>query len=391
MMGEALSQALDVRSRAIQWLAAERLPQWDLFFAVAGELHGAAEGLWHGIDARHPLYAHPSATAAATAMLDIHRALDRMIGKLAEAAGDAAICVFNLGGMGPNTCDVPSMVLLPELLHRHAFGKALLTLPKAWTANPNCLPILEQGEDWDDVMKALWTIDPSGEPRTVEPSKVRAAAKRLPEPIKRLLREVRRDAIHWYSRHAPPPRLEVGYLVSYWYRHYWPRMQAFTFPSFFDGRIRINLTGRERHGIVELSRYEETCEAIETLLKECRDPRTGEPVVAAIERATGDPLALPDSGSDLTVVWRGTAAAIEHPRLGLIGPVPLRRTGGHTPHGIAYVVASGLEPGERRGVHSSIDIVPTIVQLLGAKPAARVAGKSLLSSASQLASSTAPA
>ena len=36
-MGEALSGALDVRSRAARWLATERLPDWDLFIAVAGE------------------------------------------------------------------------------------------------------------------------------------------------------------------------------------------------------------------------------------------------------------------------------------------------------------------------------------------------------------------
>ena len=32
-----------------------------------------------------------------------------------------------MGGMGPNYSDVPSMVLLPELLYRHAFGQPLLT------------------------------------------------------------------------------------------------------------------------------------------------------------------------------------------------------------------------------------------------------------------------
>ncbi len=39
----------------------ERLPDWDLFIAVAGEAHGAVEGLWHGIDPSHPLHGHPSA------------------------------------------------------------------------------------------------------------------------------------------------------------------------------------------------------------------------------------------------------------------------------------------------------------------------------------------
>lgn len=168
-------------------------------------------------------------------------------------------------------------------------------------------------------------------------------------------------------------------MPGYHYRHHWPRMPAFALPSFLDGLIRINLRGREKYGFVELSQYEETCRTLETLLRECRDPRTGEPTVATIERAsTSNPLALAGSESDLLVVWRDVAAALEHPRLGLIGPVPLRRTGGHTCQGIAYVAAPGLEPGER-GVRPSCDIVPTIVRLIEAEPTTRLVGEDLLS------------
>jgi hypothetical protein len=97
-----------------------------------------------------------------------------------------------------------------------------------------------------------------------------------------------------------------------------------------------------------------------------------------VERAdTANPLALNGSESDLLVVWRGVATALEHPRLGLIGPVPLRRTGGHTGrHGVAYVVAPGMPPGDR-GVRSAFDVVPTLIELLGCPPVAGVTGTSL--------------
>jgi predicted AlkP superfamily phosphohydrolase/phosphomutase len=373
LMGEALSQALDVRGRAAQWLAAERFPEWDFFFAVTGELHSAAEGLWHGVDAGHPLNTHPSAGAAGAAVLDIHRALDRMIGQLTKAAGDAVIIAFNMGGMGPNQCDIQSMVLLPELLYRHAFGRPLLRVPPAWAATPNCLPILDEQESWDTA-----TASCVPQPEAAPAGAVRGIARHLPEPVKDLLRGARSAAANWRSRHAPA-RGELDYMPAYRYRHHWPQMPAFAFPSFLDGRIRINLRGREQHGIVEPSQYEETCRTLETLLRECRDPRTGEPSVATIERAsTADPLALTASESDLLIVWRDVAAALEHPRLGLVGPVPLRRTGGHTCQGIAYVAAPGLEPGDR-GVRPSCDIVPTIVQLLGVEPSTRLVGNNLLS------------
>ena len=377
LMGERLCHALDVRGRAAQWLATERFPDWDFFFAVAGELHGAAEGLWHGIDAGHPLNNHRSGAAAADALLEIHRALDRMIGKLVNAAGDAVVIAFNMGGMGPNECDVQSMVLLPELLYRNAFGRPLLTLPSAWTANPNRIPILDEHEDWETARQS-WVPEPNG---TESAGNLRAAASRLPEPIKRVLRGVRSAVVDRRFGQAPAETViqDVGYIPSYAYRHHWPLMPAFAVPAFLDGRIRINLRGRERDGIVELSRYEETCRTLEMLLFECRDPRTGGPAVEAIERSTTDnPMTLGRSDSDLLVVWSGSATAIEHPRLGLIGPVPYRRTGGHTRHGIAYLAAPGLEPGER-GVRSSHDVVPTIVELLGAEPITRLTGKSLLS------------
>ena len=69
-------------------------------------------------------------------------------------------------------------------------------------------------------------------------------------------------------------------------------MPAFALPSFYDGRIRLNLRGRERDGVVDPADYERVCDDIEQLLRECRDPRTGEPVLAAVERVAGDPFAI---------------------------------------------------------------------------------------------------
>lgn len=378
-MGEALSRALDVRSRAACWLATERLPDWDLFIAVVGEVHGAVEGLWHGVDPSHPLHGHPSAAAAARALVDVHRALDRMLGELMSAEGNAAVVAFNMGGMGPNHSDVPSMVLLPELLYRHAFGHPFLTVPSEWTAAPNSVPIREEGDSWSESSEA-WVPPMSAEgPDPPFSGALLSVARRLPGPVKGVLKGVRAAVADWRSHGEPTARQDLHWQPALRYRHHWPQMPAFALPSFYDGRVRINLQGRERHGMIEPSRYEETCRGLEAMLRECRDPRTGEPVVDSIERAwTRNPLALAGSESDLLVVWRGVVAALEHPRLGLIGPVPLRRTGGHTgPYGMAYVAAPGLEP-EDRGVRSAFDVVPTIVRLLGHQPPAHITGKSLL-------------
>jgi predicted AlkP superfamily phosphohydrolase/phosphomutase len=377
-MGEALSQALGVRSRGARWLMTERLQDWDLFIAVAAETHGAIEALWHGVDPSHPLHGHPSAAAASQALVDVHRALDRMVGELVSVAGNAAIVAFSMGGMGPNDSDVPSLVLLPELLYRHAFGHSLLAIRPEWTTAPGGLPVLDEKDSWSRASQA-WVPMPTKKPEPAFSGGLLSLARRLPRPVKDVLRGARAAVAGWHSDGEPTLRLDLHWQPALRYRDYWPRMPAFALPSFYDGRIRINLRGRERHGMIDPSRYEETCAGLETMLRECRNPRTGEPVVDTIERAwTRNPLALTGSEADLLVVWRGVAAALEHPRLGLIGPVPLRRTGGHTgPHGMAYVVAQGLAPGDR-GVRSAFDVVPTLVRLLGDQPPAHLSGESLV-------------
>jgi hypothetical protein len=109
-----------------------------------------------------------------------------------------------------------------------------------------------------------------------------------------------------------------------------------------------------------------------------RDSRTGEPAVADVKRnRRGDPFALHGDECDLTITWRGSAFGLQHPELGLLGPVPYRRTGGHSgPHGFAWISAPGLDPGDR-GVTAASDVAPTILDLLGA-PNARVTGRSVL-------------
>jgi hypothetical protein len=266
------------------------------------------------------------------------------------------------------------MVLLPELLYRHAFGRSLLTVPTAWAAAPRTVPILAEDERWET---SKLVSRPA--PAPVEPGALRRAARSLPIPVRAVLKGVRAGLVSWRSPAAPRRGPDLVWQPAYHYGAHWPQMPAFALPSFYDGRIRINLRGRERDGIVEPVHYEATCRELETLLRECRDPRTGEPAVADIERAaTRNPLALASSECDLLVVWRSPAAALEHPRLGLVGPVPLRRTGGHTGrHGVAYVAGRGVDPGDR-GVRSAFDVAPAIAELLGAKSRAAMSGASLL-------------
>lgn len=105
---------------------------------------------------------------------------------------------------------------------------------------------------------------------------------------------------------------------------------------------------------------------VEAVLRACRDPRTGQPLVARMDRpVVADPLVVPADHADLVVYWNGSAVALEHPALGLVGPVPYRRTGGHTrPLGFCHLSGPGSAPGQ--GEHCSVsDLAPTIAALAG--------------------------
>lgn len=350
-MGDALVEALRVRQKGALWLMNERFPDADVFFAVTGELHSAFEGLWHGVDPGHPMHSHPSAGEAGAAILKIHRAIDRFVAALVEAAGDCQVVVFSMGGMGPNVSDLQSMILLPELLYRNEFGRSFLRVPDAWSADLQAISPVPTNGRWD-VVKDCY-------PNQRPPSKRSDA--RFAGLGRRLIRKFLPA-----GQPAPDARENrVSWQPTTFYREYWPQMRAFALPSYYDGRIRINLAQREAQGKVAVEDYEATCTELTNLLDACRDARTGESIVADIERPRiAHPLDLDSSDADMTIVWKGTSNGFKHPDHGLIGPVPYRRTGGHTgPHGVAYFAQTPLPLGYH-GVTSSFDVAPTIAELV---------------------------
>jgi hypothetical protein len=164
------------------------------------------------------------------------------------------------------------------------------------------------------------------------------------------------------------------------YAPYWPAMDAFALPSFYDGRIRINLAGRERLGRIAVDDYHRFREALEAELVALRDPVTGEPAVERLHHPQhDDPRQLHDTEPDIEIVWRqATLTALASDRLGTIGPAPIRRTGGHTGgDGVVYLLNSPLPAGDY-GRHSAFDVAPTVAELAGDPDFARLSGRSLL-------------
>ncbi len=407
---DALADALVVgaqsRTEICRWLL-ERDPDWELFMTVFSEPHSVNEALWHGVDDAPLVAAAGTSALAGRRLRDVYRAVDDALGKLiADLPNDTTVVVFSLHGSQRNETDIPSMVLLPELLYRLHTGEQYLHQPDsaAWAAGNHPIVVPDAATSWPDYM--LQAVPGERETETALPT----WRSRVPEPAKvayRAARDVARSFTASRGRHdgdgrsTDPVRLgalgrpipdettltpaEVGVLrtsvdwqLATRYRHAWAQMRAFALPTFYDGRIRINLAGRERDGVVALADYERVCSEIEAAVGECRDPRTGEPVLAEVRRLRADdPMEPGGPDADLQLFWTHGTDAWEHPTAGTVGPFPNRRTGGHSERGFASIAGPDIEPGSI-GTRSFLDVAPTILALLGRDHAGELEGKSLL-------------
>jgi predicted AlkP superfamily phosphohydrolase/phosphomutase len=143
-------------------------------------------------------------------------------------------------------------------------------------------------------------------------------------------------------------------------------MPYFALPTFGDGHVRINLKGREVHGVVDTDDHRRACDDAIAVLQASRNPRTGKSVVADVIRLRdADPLDPDGPDADLLIVFADGPDALEHPDVGVVGPFPHLRSSQHSPNGFALLSGPGVTPGPRES-RPAIDLTPTVLSLLGA-------------------------
>src|ERR1700688_2627032 len=351
--GEALAQAARVRSQASRWLLEQRLPDWDLGVVVIGECHSAIEPLWHGVDPNHPLHGLPSAAPAAAGLRKVYSAIDDLIGDLYQTFPNTVLILVAMHGMGQNDSDVPTMALLPELLYRLAFGSAYMRPVEFPELLPDGTPLIAEDTPWGVPLSQA-----------------------IPNPRLKFHQLVARRINRLVANSNPG--VDLSWMPTARYSLFWPKMPAFALPSYYDGRVRINVVGREARGKVRASEYANTCQQIREVVSECRNLLNGKPVVSEVYCPKQNPHDVGPSEADVYIVWEGSPLGFSHPCLGNIGPLPYLRTGGHTgKHGFLNIVGEDIPVGQH-GVASSFDVVPTIIELLGQPRLPRVSGASLL-------------
>jgi predicted AlkP superfamily phosphohydrolase/phosphomutase len=147
-------------------------------------------------------------------------------------------------------------------------------------------------------------------------------------------------------------------------------MKAFALPSFDDGYVRVNLKGRDKHGVVEPADYDSLCDQLCNEIRQLRNARTGRTIARQVIRTrksvSDSGAKLPDA--DLVVKWVDEPAdVVDSPNWGRIGPIPHRRSGGHNSKGFAVISGPGIKQESSLPLGHAVDIPPTILTLLDAQ------------------------
>lgn len=381
-MAATLRASVKQRTDIAEWLLTERAHDWDVAMLGFGESHDAIELLYHGIDPNHHLCHLPSVEPARQGLIGVYEEISAQIERLMARFPDVTIVAFTMHGMGDNDTDLPTMLLLPELMYRMSFDRPLFRSREDWRAARS--PLLKEGEDWNTAVTGAMAHARST-PLKHMPSRALDKARRI--SVKMATGVLGRTLARNLSSRRGPARtktFDVNWMPASQYARYWPQMDAFGVPSYFEGRVRVNLRGREKYGRVPLTQYAASLDLIEGALRACVDIKTGEPVVREIVRSgANDPMNLSNTLADLAILWNGSPIGFRHSVYGDIGPGPVRRAGGHSGgYGALYLRSNDIVPGNR-GLRSSFDVAPTIVDLMGITCRRRIDGESVLRPASR--------
>ena len=283
--------AARAKTDAALWLMARH--SWDLFFVVYGESHAGAHYCWSPESIRS---GQPDTQPTLRA---IYEEVDRGIGALLERAGaGASLFIVSGDGVGPNNA---GWHLLPEVLRRLGY-----------------------------------LVEPAANPESLEGSG--GAASRPSDPIRRLRDALPKDfrkslagKLPSSLRHRLAQRVDTAAID-------WSRTRAFCLPTDLEGCVRINVRGREPHGVVSRGvEYRRVCDEVADALGALVDPITGKRAVRGVIRTDAVfPGPRRDHLPDLIVLWNPEAPLrqVVSPAVGTVtGESPDRRPGTHTPPG----------------------------------------------------------
>lgn len=283
---------------------------WDMFIACFSDAHDLGHHVWHLEDETHEAYDPEIAHKVKKPLTECYRRLDEAVGKILDAAGPDAK-VFAYGGPGMETL-ISANKALDEMLRRIDWGV---------DAPPTVA---------ETAKKSFHSLVPLSLRRRFSP----------------LVRALRRKVV--VSDFA--------------------RRRFFAVPhNDNSGAVRINVKGREKHGMVEPGAgYDAVVEEIAGALATFKNAETGKPIVkkVVVMRRLFDGPHL-DVLPDLYVEWdretaRNNFRKIVSDIYGEIDLEPVGRTGDHTPFGFFWAPHGAAEGEINRPEHITAPVMKAV-------------------------------
>lgn len=160
----------------------------------------------------------------------------------------------------------------------------------------------------------------------------------------------------------------------------WGRTVAYSQGLF--GNVFINLQGREPEGCVALADYDAVRERVSRALYQLKDPEDGAPIVDHVYRRediySGPHL---EEAPDLVVVMRDyaymTRGGSELTNQKVVSPPAVNHSGNHRLDGMLMVSGTGVRSGVKVRGANIVDVMPTVLQVLGIPVPQEVDGRVL--------------
>ena len=221
-----------------------------------------------------------------------------------------------------------------------------------------------------EVLRRLgYLVEPAAIPQSLESSG--GAASRPSDPIRRIRDALPKDFRKSLARRLPSSlrhrlaqRVDTAAID-------WSRTRAFCLPTDLEGCVRINVRGRELHGVVSRGvEYGRVCDEVADALGELVDPLTGKRAVRGVIR-TDDVFPGPrrDHLPDLIVLWNRESPLrqVVSPAVGTVTEEsPDRRPGTHAPPGFLLRYATESAGSDRSSAVHVCDFAPELLRRFGA-------------------------
>jgi predicted AlkP superfamily phosphohydrolase/phosphomutase len=316
-IAEELFRSIETRLQASRYLM--KSYPWDLFWTVFTESDRAQHRFWAAWDETHPKHAEQPASLR-TAILDIYEKLDSAVGALInELDGETSVFIVSDHGFGP--------------------FYAAFDIPR-WLLDEGYL--VEQGEK----------------------AKLKSALRRIGilDEVASVYQAIRKPFEKEIGYGAAKLKSQESSTEDYFAKLDWSQTRAY---YTLDGGIRLNLQGREPHGIIKAGEEAERLkQEIKTRLSAQKFPN-GEPVFRYIltqEEAFDGPYRHYAPDLILSInhgAYKGSLKGSKY-----LTPSN-HNSGEHTPDGVFIAWGKNVRRGARVTGANLRDVTPTVLFHLG--------------------------